>query len=217
MASAYSPFVNGGNKVVARAILKVTDGSGNVIFNQPTAPDLGQVLTPSQAWEMTSILRNYPHIWDLGIKYDTAGKSGTTDQFVDAWYMSFTPSWVIATWAGHTSDTTTAEQANNELFGVSAGQAITAPFVNSLPQPAPFQAVSGAAGDCDGADRVIAEPTATFCATPTPTPVPATPTPAASAAATPTPSPSPISPTQLPPTATICAPTSDPQATPCPP
>ncbi len=90
-ASAYAAFANGGHKVVARGILKITDASGNVLRDFTQAPNLGDTMTPAQAWTMTAILRNYAKQWNLNFKYDTAGKSGTTDNYVDAWYMTYTP------------------------------------------------------------------------------------------------------------------------------
>ena len=75
-ASAYAAFANGGHKVVANGILKITDGSGNILRDYTVTPNLGDVLTPAQAWSITSILRGYAKQWNLHFKYDTAGKSG---------------------------------------------------------------------------------------------------------------------------------------------
>jgi penicillin-binding protein 1A len=210
-ASAYAAFANGGHKVVARGILKITDGSGNVLRDFTQAPNLGAVMTPAQAWSMTSILRNYAKQWNLKFKYDTAGKSGTTDNFVDAWYMTYSPDWVVATWTGHTSGTDPTEHGMNQVFGTSTGAAIAVPFVNTLPKPNAFTPVSGALSDCASADASFGNASACHSATPTPSPTPSdtpsstpsnTSTPSASASAspsftippfTPTPSPSPSS------------------------
>ncbi len=191
-ASAYAAFANGGHKVVANGILKITDGSGNVLRDYSQTPNLGDVLTPAQAWSITSILRGYAKQWNLHFKYDTAGKSGTTDNFVDAWYMTYSPDWVVATWMGHTSGTNSAEQGMNQVFGTATGAAIAVPFVNSLSKPTAFTPVSGALGDCSQSDSGFAS--ASGCPTPTPspttssTPSTATPTPTPTATATPTPS-----------------------------
>jgi membrane peptidoglycan carboxypeptidase len=201
--SAYAAFANGGQKVQAHGILKITDDSGNVIRDYTVAPNLGRVLTPAQAWSITSILRNYPRQWNLHFKYPTAGKSGTTDNFVDAWYMSYTPDWVVATWMGHTSGTSQAEQGMNQVFGTSTGAAIAVPFVNSLSKPSAFTPVSGSLADCATADASLSD--VSGCPTPSPTPTP-TPTPTSTPTTTPTPTPSPIT---LPPTPTASvAPTS---------
>ena len=184
--SAYAAFANGGHKVVARGILKITDGSGAVLRDFTAAPNLGQVLTPAQAWSITSILRNYAKQWNLHFKYDTAGKSGTTDNFIDAYYMTYTPDWVVATWTGHTSGTNPAEQGMNGVFGTSTGSAIAVPFVNSLAKPSAFTPVSGSLPDCSQSDTGFN--TSTGCPTPTPSPSPSN-TPAPTSTATPTPTP----------------------------
>jgi penicillin-binding protein 1A len=184
--SAYGAFANGGHKVTARGILKVTDGSGTVLrdFTQPAGQ--GDVLSPSQAWSITSILRGYAKQWNLHFKYDTAGKSGTTDNFVDAWYMTYTPDWVVATWTGRTNATGT-EQGMNQVFGTATGAAIAVPFVNSLPKPSAFTPVAGALPDCSHSDSAFND--VSGCPSPTPSPTP-----------TPTATPSPTSLPTLPPT-----------------
>jgi membrane peptidoglycan carboxypeptidase len=189
-ASAYAAFANGGHKVVARGILKITDGSGNVLRDNTVAPNLGDVLSPAQAWSISSILRGYAKQWNLHFKYDTAGKSGTTDKFIDAWYMTYTPDWVVATWTGHTSGTNAAEQGMNQVFGTSTGAAIAVPFVNSLSKPSAFKAVPGSLGDCAPSDAAFKD--VAGCPTPSPTATPS-PTPSPSPSPTPTPTPTPSS------------------------
>ena len=205
-ASAYASFANGGHKVVARGILKITDGSGNVLRDYTQAPNLGDTMTPAQAWSITAILRNYAKQWNLHFKYDTAGKSGTTDNFVDAYYMTYTPDWVVATWTGHTS-TQQAEQGMNQVFGTSTGAAIAVPFVNSLPKPSPFTPVSGSLPDCSQSDSGFGDVSA--CPTPTPSP---TPSPTATPSATPLPTPT----VSVPPISLTPAPTPTPTPTPSP-
>ena len=183
-ASAYAAFANGGHKVVANGILKITDGSGNILRNYTVTPNLGDVLTPAQAWSITSILRGYAKQWNLHFKYDTAGKSGTTDNFIDAWYMTYTPDWVVATWVGHTSGTNSAEQGMNQVYGTATGGAIAVPFVNSLSKPTAFKLVSGALSDCSQSDSGFGN--ASGCPTPTPSPSPSS-SPTSTATPTPTP------------------------------
>ncbi len=175
-ASAYAAFANGGHKVVARGILKITDDTGTVLRDLTQPANLGDVLTPAQAWSITSILRNYAKQWGLHFNYDTAGKSGTTEHFVDAWYMTYTPDWVVATWTGRTGGANSAELPMNQVFGTADGAAIAVPFVNSLPKPGRFIPVSGSLPDCSHSDAALSDtsgcpsPTPTATASPTPTP-----------------------------------------------
>lgn len=151
-AGAYVAFANGGERFAPRAILRVSDAHGNVLYDAGPARPQAQVMTPAQAWEINRILVDYPGVWGLAFHHQTAGKSGTTDDFVDAWYMSYTPNFVVATWAGHTEADNPAEQGMDGVYGTTVGKAITVPFVNSLPSSwfTPFKAVGGALGPCTG-------------------------------------------------------------------
>lgn len=187
LASAYGAFASGGHKITARGILKVVDANGNVLADNTQAPNQGEVMTPAQAWSITNILRNYPRQWGLRIKWPTAGKSGTTDNFVDAWYTAYTPDWVVSTWAGHTSGSSSAEVGMDQVYGVTEAQYIAVPFLNTLPKPSAFVPVNGAQPDCATQDA-SAVGAQSACPTPTPSPTPsATPPPSPTPSATPTP------------------------------
>ena len=221
-AAAYAAFANGGHKVSARGILKVADSSGSVLKDLTQAADEGTVMTRAEAYSITKILRGYARQWRIPFRWDTAGKSGTTDNFVDAWYMTYTPDWVVATWTGHTDDTQT-EVGMRTLYGTEEGQDIAAPFVNTLSRPSGFTDPGGSLTDCNVGDNGGTYPSG--CPTPTPAPTPLatpTPTPLPTAVATQTPLPTPTvtaRPTPcVPPTPpTSARPSSPPTPTPCPP
>jgi penicillin-binding protein 1A len=183
LASAYGAFANGGHKVTARGILKVVDGKGNVLADNSHPAGEGDVMTPAQAWSITNILKNYAKTWGLPFKWQTAGKSGTTDNFIDAWYTAYTPDWVVSTWAGHTDGNNPAQVGMNTVFGTTEAQYIAVPFVNSLSKPSAFVPVSGSVFDCSNQDSSFV-PSDASCPTPTPSPTPS---------ATPTPTPEPSS------------------------
>ncbi|HEX3604490.1 MAG TPA: transglycosylase domain-containing protein [Candidatus Dormibacteraeota bacterium] len=175
-AAAYAAFANGGHKVATRAILKVISGQDTIV--DAGEPSQGpELMSASQAGMLTRILRGYAGQWGLPFRHQTAGKSGTTDDFVDAWYMCYTPDFVVATWAGHTEGDNTAEIGMDGVYGTAVAKGITVPFVNSLPASV-FQ---------HGFDSSSGTPT------PAPTPVP-TETPAPEVTATPEPTPTPLLP-----------------------
>jgi membrane peptidoglycan carboxypeptidase len=166
-------------------------------------------MTPAQAWSITNILRGYPRYWGIPIKWDTAGKSGSTDNTVDAYYMAYTPDWVVATWAGHTSGDNPAEVPMDGVFGTTMAKAVAAPFINSLPRPHAFTPAN-VISDCATQDASFVDQSG--CPTPTPSP---TPNPS------PTPSESPSFPFETP---SLCpslmpsaspGPTQSPRPTPC--
>lgn len=89
-AAAYGAFANGGRTIQPRAILRVTTSAGVVLYSAPPAAGR-QAMTAQQAYSVTGILRQYNAQWGDGINRDVACKSGTTDNFTDAWFMGYTP------------------------------------------------------------------------------------------------------------------------------
>ena len=179
-AAGYAAFSNYGHKVTPRAITKVVDGNGNTLVDEPAPPQGDQVMTQQQAYAITKILRAYPARWGVHFNRPIAAKSGTTDNFVDAYYMAYSPDYVVAAWAGHTDQTGT-EIGMDQVFGNDVGSDITQRFINALPGPIhQFPVVAGALSDCTatGAASVT-----TGCPSPSASP---TPSPSASPSASPT-------------------------------
>jgi membrane peptidoglycan carboxypeptidase len=183
-AAGYAAFSNYGHKVTPRSILKVVDGNGNTLVDDTNStPQSPQVMTQPQAYAITKILRAYPSRWGVHFNRPMASKSGTTDSFIDAWYMSYSPDFVVAAWVGHT-EADGHEVGMNSVFGNDVGSHISQQFVNSLPGTGKeFAVVNGALSDCTATDQASLTQ---GCSTPTPAPT-ATP----SEAPPPTPSPSP--------------------------
>lgn len=150
-ASAYGAFATGGQKVTAHSVLTVVDGSGTTLLDQTNAGGGDQVMTASDAGQINSILRGYPRQWNIPINRPTAGKSGTTDRFVDAWYMAYSPDFVVASWVGRTDASVNGEQPMNQVFGTDVGKAMTAPFVNGITLPShDFANSSSNSFGCEG-------------------------------------------------------------------
>jgi penicillin-binding protein 1A len=103
MAVAYGVLANQGVKVEPIAILRVEDRNGNIILeNTPTQT---QVLTPQTSYLMTDMLRGV--ITGAGgtggranIGRPAAGKTGTTSDYNDAWFVGYTPDLVTSIWVG---------------------------------------------------------------------------------------------------------------------
>jgi membrane peptidoglycan carboxypeptidase len=189
-AAGYAAFANGGHKVSARAIRKVISGS-NVVFDEPEPSQGAEVMSAAEAGSITRILRGYAAQWGLGFRHPTAGKSGTTDDFVDAWYMAYTPDFVVATWAGHTEGDNSGEIGMDGVFGTTVGKAIAVPFVNSLPASMFRRSFDAAQGAPTPSPAPTATPTPASEATPTPeqTPSPLLPLPSLGSGETPAPAP----------------------------
>jgi penicillin-binding protein 1A len=102
MTSAYSTFPNDGVRVVPHYIRSITDYDGNVL--EENLPELKDVIPLQTARKMTDLLQE--PIKDgtaskaLELKRPLAGKTGTTNDFTDAWFMGFTPSLATGVWVG---------------------------------------------------------------------------------------------------------------------
>jgi penicillin-binding protein 1A len=108
VASAYAVFANGGYRVTPYYIDRVLDAQGHVISqNHPkmAGADAPQAITPRNAFIMTSLLHEVVKSGtgaaaaSLG-RHDLMGKTGTTNDHVDAWFAGFQPSLVAVSWVG---------------------------------------------------------------------------------------------------------------------
>jgi penicillin-binding protein 1A len=100
--SAYSVFPNDGVRVIPRYITKVTDYEGRVLEeNYPEAKD---VISTRTARVMTSMLREVvlhgTGIAAAKLPFPVGGKTGTTNDFTDAWFVGFSPSMTCGVWLG---------------------------------------------------------------------------------------------------------------------
>ena len=108
MAGAYSVFANGGYRVKPYLIAKIVDSKGNVIEQaRPARAGAGaeRVVDARNAFIMTSMMQDVTRIGtaakarELG-RYDLAGKTGTTNNLVDAWFAGYNPAQVAVVWMG---------------------------------------------------------------------------------------------------------------------
>jgi penicillin-binding protein 1A len=101
MASAYGTLAALGRHVAPRAITRVTDGNGDVLLE--TRPSARQVVAPSVAAETTAILREVIQEGTgvaAAISRPAAGKTGTSEEWRDAWFVGYIPQLVAAVWVG---------------------------------------------------------------------------------------------------------------------
>jgi penicillin-binding protein 1A len=102
MTSAYSTFPNDGVRVVPRYIRSITDYDGNVL--EENLPELKDVIPLQTARKMTDLMqepiKEGTASKALELKRPLAGKTGTTNDFTDAWFMGFTPSLATGVWVG---------------------------------------------------------------------------------------------------------------------
>src|SRR5579864_3131743 len=100
--SAYSVFPNDGVRITPRYITRVTDYEGRVL--EEDFPEVKDVISERTARIMTSMLREVvlhgTGIAASRLPYPVAGKTGTTNDFTDAWFVGFTPTMTCGVWVG---------------------------------------------------------------------------------------------------------------------
>ena len=104
VASAYTIFPNGGVRYAPRVIDEIRDRDGNVLYKNP---QLSYVATRSgSAWSVSNILREVTErgtaasVKSLGFNKPCGGKTGTTNEYRDAWFAGYTSSITCAVWVG---------------------------------------------------------------------------------------------------------------------
>ena len=101
--SAFSVFPNDGVRVAPRYLTKVVDYEGRVL--EENYPEVKDVVSSQTARIMTSMLREVvlhgTAIAAASMKYPIAGKTGTTNDFTDAWFIGFSPSVTTGVWIGY--------------------------------------------------------------------------------------------------------------------
>ena len=108
MLGAYSVFANGGYKIAPYFIDRVEDDKGKVMLaNQPVVAgeSAERVIDSRNAFIMSSLMRDVVRMGTatraMRLKRnDLAGKTGTTNEFVDAWFGGFQPTLVAIAWMG---------------------------------------------------------------------------------------------------------------------
>ena len=165
-AAAYASFVNGGRQVTPTLVDSVQDQLGRVVWRnesrrcagceaaEPGVPprlsdERRQVTDPISAYQMVNLLqgavqRGTGTRAGAGLGRPVAGKTGTTNDYVDNWFVGFTPDIVIAVWMGFDEP---RSLGNNETGGGNA-----APIFHDILEaalrgspPVPFRAPPGVA------------------------------------------------------------------------
>src|SRR5262249_33994634 len=123
MVSAYSVFPNGGTRVEPFRIRKVVDRDGNVL--DQTVPERRKVVSSYVAGQMVDLMRGVVQMGTAraatSIPHEIAGKTGTVNDFTDAWFIGYTPSVATGVWIGYSD-------AKKTLGKGEAGASAALPF-----------------------------------------------------------------------------------------
>jgi len=105
MTSAYGAFANGGVWQKPQLVRRVEDTEGNVLYRAETAEV--QAVSPATAFLMSSMLADVIDSgtgWrarQIGFRLPASGKTGTTNEYRDAWFVGYTPSLAAGVWVGY--------------------------------------------------------------------------------------------------------------------
>ena len=105
LVSAYAPFANGGWRVIPRLVRRLESADGTVLWSDDN--NRARVMAPEDAWQLTSMLRSVVdygtgyEVRTAGVRGPVAGKTGTTNNGTDVWFVGYTPTLLAGFWFGY--------------------------------------------------------------------------------------------------------------------
>ncbi len=156
MASAYSVFANGGYRVNPVLIAKISDARGHVL-SQASFPALDEsmrAIPARNAFTMTSMLQDVTHSGTAALagrvlkRPDIYGKTGTTNDSLDAWFAGWQPSTVAVVWIGYDTPRSLGDRETGGGLGLPIwidymGSVLKGVPVQEMPPPEGLVRVNG--------------------------------------------------------------------------
>jgi penicillin-binding protein 1A len=106
MIAAYTSFATLGTRAYPLGILRVEDSHGDILW-QP-AVHREDVMDAEHSWLLVDMMKDvirrgtaFSAVWKAGFTLPAAGKTGTTDDYTDAWFIGYTPELVAGVWIGY--------------------------------------------------------------------------------------------------------------------
>jgi penicillin-binding protein 1A len=107
MTSAFSVFANQGLAFPIYLFDRITDSNGDVL--EQTRPDAREVASPQACFQLLQMLKGVTQRGTAAsaarLKLNIAGKTGTTNDWTDAWFLGMTPRYTIGVWVGNDKKT----------------------------------------------------------------------------------------------------------------
>jgi penicillin-binding protein 1A len=136
LVSSFGVFANQGVRMEPMAIRSVTDASGKVLeYHEPSAQ---QVLSPEVAYVVTNMLQDViqrgtgVRARELG--HSLAGKTGTTNDFTDAWFVGYTPNLVAGVWVGFDDRRTLGDREAGSTAALPIWMGFMSKVLKQIPQ-----------------------------------------------------------------------------------
>lgn len=122
ITTAFAAFPNGGLAVRPRDIIRVRDADGGVAAQHKVESE--RVIKPTVAYQIVSMLSDAVNrgtaapVRQRGFRFPVAGKTGTTNDFKDAWFVGFSSSIVAGVWVGYDQPQTIASDAYGARYAL---------------------------------------------------------------------------------------------------
>jgi penicillin-binding protein 1A len=158
MAGAYDAFANGGYRVTPYGIERIRTADGKVLYDHAQHPDPHPQVIGTPALQYMDLMMRQVVISGTSVAaripgYDLAGKTGTTSDYRDAWFIGFTGGFVTAIWTGRDDDTpmrrVTGGSVPAELWRTYMAQALPRLRVSAIPGGPPPPPPPSQPGDLD--------------------------------------------------------------------
>ncbi len=147
LTSAYTAFASLGQAAEPRLILRVEDDNGKVLWK--STPRRRPVLDPAVAYLVTNVLADAlvrgtgSLIQQTGLHAPAAGKTGTTNEGADAWFVGYTPEVVAAIWMGFDQPRPILADATGGRLVAPAWGRMMARVYQKRPEPRPWSPPKG--------------------------------------------------------------------------
>jgi 1A family penicillin-binding protein len=150
LTAAYTMFPGGGLVARPRAMTSVFDSGGRQVLDAPVERE--QLISPQAAFQLTTMLRDVIErgtgapVRTLGVRGPVAGKTGTTDDYRDAWFVGFSTSAVVGVWVGFDQPAPIGRDA----YGARVALPIWADFMKRTARhlpPREFKVAAGLRGE----------------------------------------------------------------------
>jgi 1A family penicillin-binding protein len=125
LVASYAPFANGGMRVRPSVVSRIESADGTVIW-QARPPKPERVLDRAEAFQITSMLQSVVDggtgrvLRNMGVRGPVAGKTGTTNNGADIWFIGYTPTLVAGFWFGYDSPRPIAANASGGRLAAPA-------------------------------------------------------------------------------------------------
>ena len=143
MASAFTVFASGGGYAEPFAIKRIEDFRGNVL--EEKFPRYDQVFNPQLVYLMVDMMKGVVDdgtarkIRRMGFNRPAAGKTGTTNDFRDAWFTGFTPTLSTSVWVGYDDATSMQNKRGIRITGSQGGIPIWVNFMKEAMKDDPVK------------------------------------------------------------------------------